>query len=178
MAFHKSTQERHVVEVRERNAQHSESRFGDYLTLARQRRAGLGQRLADVRAAELRDSANEGSAVRQAPQRRNRGDVLSGHQTHVTALQRVAATNRATALSVSGPRNTAPAGVTLSDRAVGTTQTSAPSLAPMTFQAFSDILESSNSDTRVGHTASIPASIPAGNSLSAYQATVEDTEDA
>lgn len=151
--YHWDTQHRHVPNLL---ALGGSSGFQDVLANARQRRVDLGRRLSDVRAAELRDLTSEDSTIQQFQHRCQRPDAMSTHRERVTALQRNAAATRATVLSVSAPNVTA------------------SSLAPISVQAFSDILESNNSNA----SSSQPASLPARPPISVYQPpTVEDAKD-
>lgn len=164
MAHNRDVQVRHVddvLTVHERRRQHPRM-FYDHLANARQRRADLEHRLAEVRYAEQQDCEAEQHSIQQAQLRDQQGttsrrNTINEHRGRITIWQQEAATARAATPMISPPpTNNAPA-----------TATRAPAAAdaPISVEAFSNILNSSSSTTVTNNTAST------------YRATVEDVTD-
>ncbi|KAE9975855.1 hypothetical protein EG328_002965 [Venturia inaequalis] len=173
--YHRTTQELHVRAIQNRPKTHL-SAFQDHLALARQRRVNIGTRLADVKAAELRERTSEDSTIRTFQHRLMQSDAMSEHWDRVTALQRNAAAARETAFSVPAPAITASVNIFPFN---APTHAPATSLVPISIQAFSDILEAGifgtvdSSRTTSGSSRTID-----GDSRSAYRSpTAEDAED-
>ncbi|QDS70330.1 hypothetical protein FKW77_008640 [Venturia effusa] len=171
--YHHSTHLRHVPAIRHLPVK-SSTGMDDYLALARQAREELGDTLAYVRVAESSERAVEELTCRHAQRRRQRpDDERSKYRDRVSALQKVAAANRATLLSITREETASAASALCSSTASVPAPPVDPSVVPISVQAFSQILESMDSGSRSGDSISLPT----GKSLSTYQATVEDAAD-
>jgi hypothetical protein len=164
MVYNRDVQVRHVhdvLAVHERRRQHPRM-FHDHLANARQRRADLEHRLAEVRDAEQQDREAEQHSVQQAQLRDQQGttsrrNTINEHRDRITIWQQEAAAARAATPTISpAPTNNAPATAT---------QAPAAADAPISVEAFSGILNSGSFTTITNNPASL------------YRATVEDVTD-
>jgi hypothetical protein len=162
MTYNRVIQVRHVNEVMAAHEiRRHQMKIQDHLANARQRRAGLGRRLAEVRIRAQRDREAEQYAIALDRLRRGGTSVPSHtaslHRDRIAAWQKEAAAVRMNTPIVPP--------VSIHNGPTATNASSPTANAPISVEAFSAILNSGSGTTVTN------------NPPAAYQATVEDATD-